>query len=192
MVDSTRDQMPPDQHEASALLQISNPPEDPIVYPICQYHKSEDGASCVTIHEPCNSASIEKPIGNKCPEREPTSDRAANPPASKEEKAPEVEGPPKDKKPEPVKKTTEALAQRNRNEHPAVDAVLKEGEDKPKDPIPATPNQKTNPNYCVYKARASGEPHPDACKCKYVKNDKGKCVPLTNDCLPSAEAPSDC
>jgi hypothetical protein len=53
MVDSTRDQMPPEQHDASALLQISNPPEDPIVYPICQYHKSEDGASCVTIKEPC-------------------------------------------------------------------------------------------------------------------------------------------
>merc|ERR1712086_937909 len=71
-----------------------------------------------------------------------------------------------------------------------VDAYIHEGEDKPADPIPPTPNQKANPNYCVYKVKADGTPHPDACACKYVKNNNGDCVALTNDCFPAEKIPT--
>jgi len=67
-----------------------------------------------------------------------------------------------------------------------------EEEEKKKDPIPATPIQKANPNYCTYKRKADGTPHPDACKCIYVKNEDGKCVQLTDDCMPADAPPADC
>merc|ERR1711865_951059 len=71
-----------------------------------------------------------------------------------------------------------------------VDAWIHADDEKPVDPIPETPIQKANPNYCTYKARANGEPHPDACKCVYVKNDKDVCIQLTNDCMPWETVPT--
>ena len=51
----------------------------------CEYHKSEDGESCVRITNPCNDVEP-VPILEKCPARTRSSDRAASPPP-----APKVE-----------------------------------------------------------------------------------------------------
>ena len=91
------------------------------------------------------------------------------------------------KKPKVVKKVEKKVETKESKE---VDAYIHEGEDKPADPIPPTPNQKANPNYCVYKVKADGTPHPDACACKYVKNNNGDCVALTNDCFPAEKIPT--
>ena len=81
---------------------------------------------------------------------------------------------------------------KEKKEDPAVEAIINEGAEEKKDPIPATPIQKKNPNYCTYKVKADGTPHPDACKCIYVKDEDGKCVQLTNDCMPADVPPTDC
>ena len=51
------------------------------------------------------------------------------------------------KKPTVEAKTVTPKAKKVTNEDPAVQAILDEGEEKKKDPIPETPNQKANPNY---------------------------------------------
>ena len=96
------------------------------------------------------------------------------------------------KKPNIEAKTVTPKAKKVSNEDPAVQAILDEGEEKKKDPIPETPLQKLNPNYCTYKVKADGSPHPDACKCIYVQNTEGKCVTLTNDCMPLDTPPASC
>ena len=259
MVESTRDQIDPSQHQASTLAQKKNKnkddvptiPEDPLVNEICRYQKSEDGASCVTVKEPCVKGATEVPPAGKCPARGESSTRSANPPVVKVEKAPAIDAPKTDgeKKEEKKEEKKAALAQKDEKkeekkdekkeakkeekkggkkveakedekkektppqktgkkdakttvfetkkvekkvskESAEVEAYINEGEDKKPDPIPATPNQKANPNYCVYKAKADGEPHPDACACKYVKNDNNDCVQLTNDCFPAEKIPT--
>jgi len=110
-----------------------------------------------------------------------------------------IEAEPEKKEKTPVQKTgkKEAVKAEKKvekkvetKESKEVDAYIHEGEDKPADPIPETPNQKANPNYCVYKVKADGTPHPDACACKYVKNNNGDCVAFTNDCFPAETIPT--
>ena len=110
-----------------------------------------------------------------------------------------IEAEPEKKEKTPVQKTGKKEAVKSEKkvekkveskESKDVDAYIHEGEDKPVDPIPETPNQKANPNYCVYKVKADGTPHPDACACKYVKNNNGDCIALTNDCFPAEKIPT--
>ena len=85
LAESTRDQIPADQHEPSpSLAQKSkkNPPEDPIIPETCKYHLSEDGTECVTIKEPCVVEASEVPPLKGCPKREITSSRTVEAPIS--------------------------------------------------------------------------------------------------------------
>ena len=175
MVESTRDQIDPSQHQASTLAQKKNKnkddvpsiPEDPLVNEICRYQKSEDGASCVTVKEPCVKGATEVPPAGKCPARDSISTRSATAPVVKVDKAPAIDAPKTDaeKKEEKKEEKKAALAQKKNRD----------------DDVPSIPEDPLVNEICRYQKSEDGA------SCVTVKEP---CVKGATEVPPAGKCPA--